>query len=95
MIKINKKEIIKQCSVETGYSQKTILEIYDNIWKKYKAVILSEKTLTISGFGSIQIVNRKSKCHKHPTTGEYIWGQEYKTLLLSPTPSFMKTINNN
>lgn len=95
MIPIDKKELIKQCAAETGYSQKIILEIYDSIWNTYKAEILSGKALTISGFGNIQIVDRKSKNHKHPVTGEYILGKEYKTLHLSPTPSFMDEINKN
>lgn len=94
MIFIDKKELIKHCSTETGYTQKIVSDVYDSIWNTYKQEILSGQPLTISGFGKIQIVNRKSKNHKHMTTGEYIQGKEYKTLHLSPTPSFMEQINN-
>lgn len=94
MISINKKDLIRQCSQQTGYTQKMISEIYDYIWEAYKKEILTGVPLSISGFGSIEIVNRKSKNHKHPVTGEHIQGREYKTLHLSPTQSFMKQLNN-
>ena len=94
VIPIDKKELIKHCSAETGYTQKTVADIYDSIWNTYKQEILSGQPLTISGFGNIQVVSRKSKNHKHPVTGEHIQGKEYKTLHLSPTPSFMEQINN-
>lgn len=94
MIPIDKKELIKQCSIETGYSQKTVSEIYKSIWNKYKTIILSGEPLAISGFGNIQIVERKSKNHKHPITGNYILGRKYRTLHISPTPDFTKKINN-
>ena len=94
MIFIDKKDLIKYCSTETGYTQKTVSEVYDSMWKVYKQEILSGQPLTISGFGNIQVVNRKSKNHKHPVTGENIQGKEYKTLRISPTPSFMEQINN-
>ena len=94
MIPIDKKELIRQCSQQTGYTQKTISEVYDYIWEAYKQEILTGVPLSISGFGSIEVVNRKSKNHKHPVTGEHIQGREYKTLHLSPTQSFMKQLNN-
>ena len=94
MIQIDKKYLIQQCSQQTGYTQKTISEVYDYIWEAYKQTILAGTSLSISGFGSIEVVNCKSKNHKHPITGEHIQGREYKTLHLSPTPSFMKQLNN-
>lgn len=94
VILIDKKELIKQCSQQTGYTQKEISEIYNYMWDTYKQKVLSGFPLSISGFGSIEIVNRKSRKRKHPITGEYIEGREYKTLRLSPTPSFIKEINN-
>lgn len=94
MIPIDKKELIRQCSQQTGYTQKTISEVYDYVWETYKQEILAGTPLSISGFGSIEVVNRKSKNHRHPVTGEHIPGREYKTLHLSPTPSFMKQLNN-
>ena len=94
MIPIDKKDLIKQCSRQTGYTQKTISDVYEYMWNAYKQEILAGESLTISGFGNIQIVNRTSKNHKHPVTGEYIQGKRYKTLHLSPTPSFMKQLNN-
>ncbi len=94
MIGIDKKDLVRQCSQQTGLTQKAISEVYDYIWDTYKQEILSGAPLTISGFGSIEIVNRKSKNHKHPITGEHIQGREYRTLHLSPTQSFMKQLNN-
>lgn len=93
MITIDKKELIRQCSLQTGYTQKTVSEVYDYLWDVYKQEILSGTPLSISGFGSIEIVNRKSKNHKHPISGVYIQGREYKTLHISPTPSFMRLLN--
>ena len=95
MIAIDKKYLIRQCSQQLGYTQKMISEVYDYIWSTYKQEILSGDSLSISGFGSIEIVNRKSKNHKHPITGDYIQGRNYKTLRLSPTQSFMKQLNNS
>ena len=95
MIGIDKKDLVRQCSQQTGLTQRAISEVYDYIWDIYKQEILSGSSLSISGFGSIEIVNRKSKNHKHPITGEHIQGREYKTLRLSPTPSFMKQLNNS
>ena len=91
---MDKKSIIRDCSKSTGYTQKIVSDIYNYIWDIYKQEILSGSSLSISGFGSIEVVNRKSKNHKHPVTGDYIPGREYKTLHLSPTPSFMKQLNN-
>ena len=94
MVIIDKKELVRQCSQETGYTQKTISEIYDYIWRAYKKELLTGVPLSISGFGSIEVVNRKYKNHRHPITGEYIQSKEYKTLRLSPTQAFMKQLNN-
>ena len=94
MIPIDKKKLIKRCSQETGYTQKVVSKVYDYIWDAYRQEILSGSALSISGFGSIEIVNRRSKNHKHPVTGEYIEGREYRTLHLSPTQSFIKQLNN-
>ena len=91
---MNRKDIVRNCSKSTGYTQKVVGQVYDYIWDVYKQEILSGSPLSISGFGSIEVVNRKSKNHKHPVTGEYIEGREYRTLHLSPTQAFMKQLNN-
>lgn len=94
MIAIDKKDLIRQCSQKLGYTQKMVSDVYDYIWDTYKSEVLSGNSLSISGFGSIEIVNRKSKNHRHPLTGDFIKGREYKTLHLSPTQSFIKQLNN-
>ena len=43
----------------------------------------------------MQAVERKSKNHKHPITGDYIEGKSYKTVSFSPSPSFRDQLNKS
>ena len=95
MIPIDKKSLIQNCSARTGYTQKIISEVYDYIWDIYKTELLQGNPLSISGFGNLQAVERKSKNHKHPITGDYIEGKNYKTVSFSPSPSFKDQLNKS
>ena len=69
---MNKKEIIKQISIKTGYSQKDITEVIESLLYTITDELARGNDVSITGFGKFVVQERAARNGVNPKTGEKI-----------------------
>ena len=69
---MNKKEIIKQISTKTGYSQKDITEVVDNFLGAISDALVDGSDVNLTGFGKFVVSERAARKGINPKTMEAI-----------------------
>ena len=69
---MNKKEIIKQISVKTGYSQKDITEVIESFLYTITDELARGNDVSLTGFGKFVVQERAARNGVNPKTGEKI-----------------------
>ena len=89
---MNKKDIIKKVAENTGMTQKDVTAIVDTF---VDAVINSIKDgkVSISGFGTFEVVERAARMGRNPKTGMEIEIPASKSPKFKPAKAFKDFVN--
>ncbi len=89
---MNKKDIIKKVAENTGMTQKDVTAIVDTF---VDAVIDSIKDgkVSISGFGTFEVVERAARMGRNPKTGMEIEIPASKSPKFKPAKAFKDFVN--
>ena len=69
---MNKKDVIKAVSVKTGFSQKDVTEVVEDMLDIITATLVDGKDVSISGFGKFTVSERDARKGVNPRTLESI-----------------------
>jgi len=69
---MNKAELIEEVSNRTGLTKRTSREAVDAIVSAITDSLAREEKVTLVGFGTFQVMERKSRKGRNPRTGEGI-----------------------
>ncbi len=69
-----------------GLSREEATEIVDRILERIRAGLLRDHRVQISGFGRLQLVERRSRSGRNPRTGQPIEIPSRTTVVLRPSP---------
>jgi len=69
---MNKAELIEKVSSKTGLTKKVSREAVDAIVSAITDSLAREEKVTLVGFGTFQVMERKSRKGRNPRTGEGI-----------------------
>ncbi len=69
---MNKAELAEEVSSETGLTKKASREAVDAMTSVITDVLAREEKVTLVGFGTFQVMERKGRRGRNPQTGETI-----------------------
>ena len=69
---MNKAELVEELSNQTGLAKKTSREAVDAVISAITDSLAREEKVTLVGFGTFQVMERKAKRGRNPQTGEAI-----------------------
>lgn len=69
---MNKADLVGQVANQTGLTKKASREAVDAIISAMTDSLAREERITLVGFGTFQVVNRKARRGVNPQTGEVI-----------------------
>ena len=69
---MNKRELIDEVSEKVGITKKEIGNIVDAIMEAIKKALSRGEKVTLFGFGTFQLIERKARRGRNPRTGEII-----------------------
>jgi len=67
---MNKAELIEEVRTETGLTKKTSREAVDAIISAITDSLAREEKVTLVGFGTFQVMERKARRGRNPQTGK-------------------------
>lgn len=91
---MNKKDIIKKIAENTGMTQKDVTVIVDTFVDTVMDSIKDGK-VSISGFGTFEVVERASRIGRNPQTSKEIFIPEHKVVKFKPAKNFKDSVNIN
>jgi len=90
---MNKIEVVKMLKENVGLSTLAQAEAaYDNLFGIIKAALQKGDTLTISGFGSFKVVERKARKGRNPRTGQEIQIPASKAVKFTPGKALKESL---
>jgi len=69
---MNKRELVDEVSGKVGITKKEVGNIVDATAEVIREALSKEEKVTLIGFGTFQVLKRKSRRGKNPQTGEEI-----------------------
>lgn len=69
---MNKRELVQEVANQTGLTKKTSREAVDAIISAMTDSLSREEKVTLVGFGTFQVTERKARRGRNPQTGETI-----------------------
>ncbi|MFQ5701142.1 MAG: HU family DNA-binding protein [Acidobacteriota bacterium] len=76
-----------------GLSRKESADIVDHLINTMKQVLLNGGRVQISGFGSFEVVHRRSRKGRNPQTGDVIAINAHQSLVFRPSKILVQTLN--
>lgn len=70
-----------------GLTNREALRIVDLIFDVIKDRLIAGERIRIVGFGTLEVVERKPRRGRNPTTGENIWLNPHRALVFRPSRS--------
>ncbi len=67
---MNKKELISAVAESTSLSKKDVESAFGAIFDTIKSVLADREKISIKGFGTFSVKDRKAKTGRHPRTGK-------------------------
>jgi len=67
---MNKAELVEEVRTETGLTKKTSREAIDAITSAIAHSLAREERVTLVGFGTFQVMERKARRGRNPQTGK-------------------------
>lgn len=89
---MNKKDIIKKVAENTGMTQKDVTVIVDTFVDTVMDSIKDGK-VSISGFGTFEVVERAARMGRNPQTGNEIEIPASKAPKFKPAKAFKELVN--
>lgn len=89
---MNKKDIIKKVAENTGMTQKDVTVIVDTFVDAVMDSIKDGK-VSISGFGTFEVVERAARMGRNPKTGMEIEIPASKSPKFKPAKAFKDSVN--
>lgn len=90
---MTKREIVKSISEKTGFTQKDVLTVVDNLFETITNVVANED-VAITGFGKFATSERAARTMRNPLNGEQVQVPAKKVLKFKPAKSLKDSINN-
>lgn len=90
---MTKREIVKSVSEKTGFTQKDVLTVVDNVFETIANVVVSED-VAITGFGKFATSERAARTMRNPLNGEQVQVPAKKVLKFKPAKSLKDSIND-
>jgi len=69
---MNKRELIDEVSTKTGLTRKASREAIDAMTSVVTDALARQEKVTLVGFGTFQVMERKAKIGRNPRTGETV-----------------------
>jgi len=69
---VNKAELVEQVANQTGLTRKASREAVDAIVSAITDSLVREEKVTLVGFGTFQVMERKARKGRNPQTGQTI-----------------------
>ena len=90
---MTKREIVKSVSEKTGFTQKDVLTVVDNVFETIANVVVNED-VAITGFGKFVTSERAARTMRNPLNGEQVQVPAKKVLKFKPAKSLKDSIND-
>ena len=90
---MTKREIVKSVSEKTGFTQKDVLTVVDNVFETIANVVVNED-VAITGFGKFATSERAARTMRKPLNGEQVQVPAKKVLKFKPAKSLKDSIND-
>ncbi len=90
---MTKREIVKSVSEKTGFTQKDVLTVVDNVFETIANVVVNED-VAITGFGKFATSERAARTMRNPLNGEQVQVPAKKVLKFKPAKSLKDSIND-
>ena len=69
---MNKAELVEEVAGQTGFTKKTSREAVNTIISVITDALAREEKVTLVGFGTFQVIERKARRGRNPQTGRTI-----------------------
>ncbi len=89
---MNKAGLVEQVSYQTGLTKKTSREAIDAITSVITDTLARGEKVTLVGFGTFQIMERKARIGRNPQTGETIQIRARKVPRFKPGKNLRKKV---
>ena len=89
---MTKKEVVKQVSEKTGFTQKDVLAVVDSVFDTIAKVVV-EEDVAITGFGKFATTERAARTMRNPLNGEQVQVPAKKVLRFRAAKSLKDSIN--
>lgn len=90
---MNKLDIISSIAQKTGYSRPVVEEIVSLSIESMKQELLHKGSIILRGFGSFNVVNRKSHIGRNPKTGETVVVKPQDAVVFRMSDVFKEELN--
>jgi len=89
---VNKAELVEEVSNQTGLTKKTSREAVDVITSVVTDALVGGEKVTLVGFGTFQIMERKARTGRNPQTGGIIQIPAKKVPKFRPGKDLRETV---
>ena len=89
---MNKAELVEEVSNQTGLTKKTSREAVDVITSVVTDALVGGEKVTLVGFGTFQIMERKARTGRNPQTGGIIQIPAKKVPKFRPEKDLRETV---
>ena len=90
---MTKREIVKSVSESTGFTQKDVLTVVDEVFNTIADVVKNDE-VSITGFGKFVTTERAERMMRNPATGEQVKVPAKKSIKFKPAKSLKDSINS-
>ena len=91
---MRKKDLIKEIADELEVARPRAEEIYSTIVKEMMGELGRGRRMTLSGFGTFHVVNRRSKLGRNPRTGEILQVPEHRSVKFNAGRNLVESLRN-
>jgi DNA-binding protein HU-beta len=85
-----KADLVHAIVKETGFTRQDAEKAFDACIKSFKASLAKGKKVSLQGFGTFAVVERKKRTARNPKTGETITVPAKTTVKFSPSKKIQK-----
>jgi len=89
---MNKGELVGQVANHTGLTKKTSRKAFDAVISAITNSLVGREKVTLVGFGTFQVIERKARKGVNPQTGERLQIPAKKVLKFSPGKSLREKV---
>lgn len=91
---LTKKDLINSLYMQIGFSKQISENILEDILHSISSLLIANKKLKISKFGTFSIRIKKSRIGRNPKTKEQKIISERKVVLFKPSKDFKELVNS-